>query len=285
MTKPTWRAATLVLALGLAGGPAAAWDRHDDLVDVEVVSDYGRRYASYPVRSSGDVERAYIEAREGERYSIRVRNRSGERIGLVVAVDGRNIISGKKSHLKSKERMYILGPWQEATYRGWRTGRDRVNRFYFTDVGDSYADAFGDRSAMGVIAVAAFGEKYRRAHRYRDNDRFAGKSAPSARSGGKSGAAPQGKRGHADAREEAEPGTGFGEERYSPAVRVAFDAERRPLEKHFLKYEWRETLCEMGVADCWRKHRRNRFWDRRHDDSYGFAPYPPRRRWYARQHD
>jgi len=36
-----------------------------------------------------------------------------------------------------------------------RSAQDKINRFYFTDVPDSYAAAFGDESAMGVIAVAA----------------------------------------------------------------------------------------------------------------------------------
>ena len=60
--------------------------------------------------------------------------------------------------LRADERMYVLPPHESATYEGWRTERDTVNRFYFTEPGDSYAAAFGDRSAMGVIAVAAFRE-------------------------------------------------------------------------------------------------------------------------------
>jgi hypothetical protein len=51
---------------------------------------------------------------------------------------------------------------------------------------------------------------------------------------------------------------------------VEFEPDRRAAERHFLKYEWRDTLCRKGVIDCrWSK---NRFWD---DD--GYAPYPPGR--------
>jgi len=39
---------------------------------------------------------------------IEVKNRLNRRVGLVIAVDGRNIISGTKSWLRNNERMYIL---------------------------------------------------------------------------------------------------------------------------------------------------------------------------------
>ncbi|MBA4395718.1 MAG: hypothetical protein C0407_19365, partial [Desulfobacca sp.] len=69
----------------------------------------------------------------------------------------------------------------------------------------------------------------------------------------------------------AQPGTGFGEGQYSPSVRVEFEPEAFSAERHFLKYEWRETLCRKGIMDCRQPH--NRFWDERRD----YAPYPPHR--------
>ena len=44
------------------------------------------------------------------------------------------------------------------------------------------------------------------------------------------------------------------------------------LETLYLKYEWRSTLCKLGVIECVRQPRRppNRFWD-----SGGYAPPPP----------
>ena len=276
MRKLIYTAALMALS-----SAASAYNSHAiDELDIDIVSDRGRHFETYPLRnSSDDTFRAYLEAVPQANYSIRVRNRGNERIGLVIAVDGRNIISGKKSRLKSNERMYILGPYQSATYSGWRSSSNRVNRFYFTDVEDSYSAAFGDYSAMGVVAVAAFREKhrYRQPQRYnkRNDDRYesdrshkSGKSAPQASE--KSGRAFD------------EPGTGYGRDEWSPSIRVEFKAERNAFARYFMKYEWRETLCEMGVADC---HRRNRFWNDRWDDR-GFAPPPPnnRRRWFSRWH-
>ncbi len=252
-------AAGLLFAFAAEARPV--WQ--DDDVDIEIVSDYGREFAKYEIENDGHTHRAYLEARKGKNYSIRVSNNSDRRIGLVIAVDGRNIISGKKSHLKSRERMYVLDPYQQAEYEGWRTSKKKVNRFYFTQVDDSYADAWGDRTAMGVIAVAVFKEKkpkiaydnYPRRQEKRLSRRGQG----------------------ADTRESA-PGTGFGESEYSPVRTVHFKPRSKASEKHFLKYEWRKTLCRKGVIDCQhsRGRSRNRFWHDSWDD--GFAPFPPGRR-------
>jgi hypothetical protein len=256
--------ASAILLLGAAAAAAA-------IADVEVVGDTRGTLPEYKatgqVRQAG-THRAYVEALKGERYAVRVTNRTGERVGLVIAVDGRNIISGKKSHLRPDERMYILPPHGSGTYEGWRTDRDTVNRFYFTDPGDSYAAAFGDRSAMGVVAVAVFREKEipvaidRRGSRERSRAPAQQGGAPGAESAGPR-AAPQ--------RNGEDAGTGFGEEQYSPVVRVEFEPDPRVAERHFLKYEWRETLCRKGVVDC--RWSGNRFWD----DDDGYAPYPPGR--------
>lgn len=234
----------ILLSLAIAGPVWAQNHRGAGAVDIAIVTDYGGRLREYPVDRRGDVYRAYVEARENAEYGIRIRNRTGERLGVVVAVDGRNIISGDRSDLRANERLYVLGPYEENVYRGWRTGRDRVNRFYFTDAGASYAAAWGDYSAMGVIAVAAFRER----PVYRHDER-------------------------PGIQRKSEPGTGFGRDEYSPSRRVHFEPERRPFYRAFLKYEWRESLCRRGVIDC-RDHRRerrdNRFWS---DDDY--APLPP----------
>ncbi|MBP1708491.1 MAG: hypothetical protein H6Q40_280 [Deltaproteobacteria bacterium] len=121
---------------------ASAHVGRSNLVDVRIISDGGSEYPTYSayprLRQEGSF--FYLEAVKGARYSIQVTNRSGGRIGVVIAVDGRNIISGKKSDLKRNEQMYIVGPYESNTFEGWRTGMDRTNRFYFTEASDSYAE-------------------------------------------------------------------------------------------------------------------------------------------------
>ncbi len=236
-------------------------------IAVDIVADDGSIYPVYEIDTprSAHTHRAYLEAINGKNYRVRIRNLDNQRIGLVIAVDGRNIISGEQSNLRSTEQMYILGPYEQASYDGWRTSQKQVHRFYFTDAENSYADAWGDHSAMGVIAVAAFHEKIRPIPQRRlksESRRESGKSrSPSAMA-------------EAEPTEDAalQPGTGFGNEQYSPVRIVQFDPQPRPAEKIFYKYEWQETLCFKGILNC--RQPKNRFWS---DDpeQYGYAPYPP----------
>jgi hypothetical protein len=184
---------------------------------------------------------------------------------VVIAVDGRNIIDGKKSDLKRNERMYIIGPYESNSFEGWRTAIDRTNRFYFTEPSDSYGEkVFADASAMGTIALAVYREKIPEIILYSERpsnmkDAPAG-AAPSPL--GESRAA-----GRAELKKSEEAGTGFGETTYSPSRVVHFDPESVAAEKIVLKYEWRSELCRKGIIHCGPK---NRFWP----DNQKFAPIP-----------
>lgn len=258
-------------------------------VEVRIVTDDGRTLPTYPVKTKQALKKVYAEAVKGDHYRIEVKNRLNRRVGLVIAVDGRNIISGEKSWLKNSERMYILEPYGSGEFSGWRTGGERINRFYFTDVPDSYAAAFGDESAMGVITVAAYPEQ----QRFETPPMPMSQTAPSDRGvyGGKSAegsgsydsaAAPSTapatermKKKAAKAERSLESaGTGYGREEYSPVQTVAFEAEKRAVETIHFKYEWRATLCRLGVISSDLPPRRpaNRLWD-----NGGYAPPPPGR--------
>lgn len=232
---------------------------------VEIVGPDGRTFREIPVTARDGAIRSYLEAERGARYEVRVRNTGGERLGLVIAVDGRNIISGEKSELARGEPMYVLGAWDTQSYAGWRANLDAINEFYFTDWSDSYAQAFGDRSARGVIAVAVYREvppppavqPYREGENTLDSIPAPAADA-SSRSAGRAA--------------EKSAGTGYGDRRVDRAVEVEFVAQSNAATRHFIKYEWRETLCRKKVLECGEK---NRFWD---ESTLGFAPPPPGRR-------
>ncbi len=253
----------LILSMTSVNANSKPWMPYNNsAVRIDVVDDRGHYLKQYPTDSrSYNTQRAYLEAVKGKRYQIRIRNTSNRRIGVVVAVDGRNILTGRKSYLRSNEKMYILDPYETANYKGWRTAKNRVNRFYFTSAGDSYSNAWGDRSAMGVIAVAVYNEK-QRYYKKKYRNSFGDRAAPSSNLSYKSESA----------------GTGFGKEEYSPSVNVRFIAKNNPSKKYFYKYEWRSTLCKRGIINCnrYRNNRRNnnRFWP---EDNGGYAPYPPGR--------
>ncbi len=258
-----------------------------DSVEVRIVTDSGRTLPTYPVKMRSSLKKVYAEAVKGENYRIEVRNKLDRRVGLVIAVDGRNIISGGKSWLKNNERMYILEPYGSGEFSGWRSGEDRVNRFYFTDVPDSYASAFGDESAMGVITVAAYPE----IRRYEPPPQIQSETAPSwsrdmagesnryGSAPAPSAAAPSGKaasKKYAKSEQKSldSAGTGYGNSEYSPVQTVAFEAERKAVEIIHFKYEWRSTLYKLGVIrrEYTPRQPDNRLWD-----NGGYAPPPPGR--------
>ncbi len=254
-----------VVLLTMVIAPAAGYSHRpaQDVIDVRIISDNGGvlpRYRAHP-RGCGAGSYYYMEAIRGDRYSIEVTNRSGRRIAVVIAVDGRNIISGAKSHLRNSERMYIIEPYSSNTFNGWRTSMERTNRFYFTEQSDSYAErVFADASAMGTIAVGVYREKQcdvTPVLPYRDDYRSGSKSARNRAHSEK----------HKGESADSEAGTGFGETTYSPAREVPFEAERTMAGRVVLKYEWRRELCRKGIVSCVQE---NRFWP----DGTGFAPVP-----------
>ena len=254
----------LVLAVAQS---ACAYAGRTGVVDVRIVSDTGSeftKYRTYP-RVNNEGRYFYMEAVKGEEYSIEVTNKSDGQIGVVIAVDGRNIISGNKSDLKNNERMYIISPHATNTFEGWRTGMDKTNRFYFAEQSDSYAEkVFSDGSAMGTIAVAVYREKLPPIT-LKSEMPYRAQEAPA----GAASHAPMEKRSYDRAEKEKseQAGTGFGETTYSPARQVHFESENIIAEKIVLKYEWRQELCKKGIIGCGPK---NRLWP----DGEGFAPVP-----------
>jgi len=234
-------------------------------IAIELISDKGTVFQAIPhkdFRTGGTrIIKRYLEARKGENYGIVIRNRTAGRIGVVLAVDGRNIITGKRSELGNKEAMYIVNAHDTARYDGWRTTNDQVHRFYFTDAADSYSvRTFSDSSAMGVIAMAVYREKELPRPMLEEKREGRSSPAPSA------GAAPK----SADrALAEESAGTGFGESSYSPVITVQFEPEHSPVQKTLVKYEWRDVLCRKGILSCGGETG-NRLWD-----TDGYAPYPP----------
>jgi hypothetical protein len=255
-------ALTFALTAGLLACTPAPASSIGSAVTLELRTDRGS-LPLYPAAGGPDVLKAYAEAVKGAAYRITVHNNLSCRVGLVIAVDGRNIVSGAKSWLGSDERMYILGPGETQEYQGWRTAQDRENRFYFTTVEDSYAGAFKDTSAMGVVAMAAYPEYFPMPRTFVPGITL----PPKAPCPPPLGQQREAKRSAASPGSQA--GTGYGEDVYSPSITVAFQPEAQPREKAFIKYEWRETLQRLGVIRSL-PAQGNRLWDS------GFAPPPPR---------
>jgi hypothetical protein len=266
------RLRTLPLAAALLAGlsAGAAAGSIGSAVTLELCTNQGS-LPLYPVSAARTLRKAYAEAVPDAAYRIRVHNRLARRVGVVIAVDGRNIISGGQSWLGNGERMYVLAPGETQELAGWRTSQDKVNRFYFTTVPDAYAAAFGDTSAMGVVAMAVYPEVAPVRTAPCPGPRASlDRAAPAApappvleerRSRAKAGSG-------AEARKSEAAGTGYGEEIYAPSREVRFEPVAEARETCCIKYEWRATLVRLGVLRE-PERPRNRLWDA------GYCPPPP----------
>ncbi len=278
-------AGAALAGLMLAGTASAHTGRADrepgSLVGVSV--EVGGRHAPlYPAPDGSG--RYYLEAREGASYQVRLSNRAGERLGVVLTVDGLNAISGARD--RGRGRMYVLDPGRQATVRGWRTSLREVRRFTFVDEESSYAARSGKaNSRMGWIEVSVYrarshwprawerDEAGRPGERPEDSAR--GESASSAPAptadAAESEARPRGQS-PAGAGKRSYPGTGWGPRAHDPVVVVEFEPEPSPAEQTTLRYEYRTALVDLGVLPS--AHARHDRLAERDRGEPGFAPPP-----------
>ncbi len=99
----------------------------------------------------------WVAGTPGTRYAIQIRNRLGQRLLAVTAVDGLNVLSGA---LAGWDQVgYVFNPGERYQISGWRKSDAEVAAFTFTDARNSYADRTGRPANVGVIGVALFRER------------------------------------------------------------------------------------------------------------------------------
>jgi len=277
------------------------------LVDVQILVD-GQAAPLY--FAPGRSDRHYLQAFAGRNYSIVLRNNTGRRVAVLLAVDGLNAVDGERTKLRSGEAMYVLGPWEHATIRGWRTSLAEIRRFVFVDERRSYASRTGQaNSDMGWIRVLAFREQLpwwetrepewgRLNYNYRSGEPSAPHAVPApgepslekgsretreelapqqrqdAPQAGRRAVSPEEQdqmaRGESDSR--SFPGTGWGERREDRVRRVEFTPERVAADHLVFRYEYASGLHALGIHPV-REGWRDRLGER--DGDLGFAK-PPR---------
>lgn len=191
--------------------------------------------------------RLYAAGEPGNRYAIRLQNRSGERVLAVVSVDGVNVITGETAH--PAQSGYVLEPWQSTTINGWRKNMREIAAFNFVSLPESYAARTGRPDNVGVIGVAVYTERrfippYQPPAIAREPapaspyDRGAADSA--------TGAAPG--RSREDAEAAKSLGTGHGEREWSYAQTTEFRrASTTPAEVTAIWYDSRRNLVAAGI--------------------------------------
>ncbi|HKQ59333.1 MAG TPA: hypothetical protein VJY35_15830 [Candidatus Eisenbacteria bacterium] len=273
------------------------------LVDVQVLVD---GHAAPLYTAQGRWDRRYFQAFRGRNYALALTNNTGRRVGVLIAVDGLNVVNGQRSRLAADEAMYVLDPWERTTIRGWRTSLDQIRKFVFVDEERSYAERTGQANGdMGWIRVLAFNEQGRpwydqipgrinqnqRERKDDDEYRFDEEMSRSGESKSQGAAPPpvaEGQNGLDRARPESAspnksmyrgdspstqsvPGTGWGERGHDPVRRVWFVPERNATDHLVLRYEYASGLRALGIQP---RNYRDRIRERENGD-LGFAQ-PPR---------
>jgi len=211
-------------------------------------------------------DRTYVMGGLGQRYFLRVRNDSGQRIEVVASVDGRDVLDGRPASIA--KRGYLIEARGTLTIDGYRLSREAVAAFRFSSVPQSYACQMGDDHDVGVVGLAVFRERQDRprvrVEPPRSRPREEVGAAPSRRDAGtatedalsskpvpapaaaRPPAAAEGKLALAERR----PGLGteFGEEHLSPVHSAPFERESaQPDALLTLRYNDRAGLVTLGI--------------------------------------
>ena len=212
-----------------------------DLVGLDVVDrDTGQVLPEYGHRGQH-----WIAGMPGHRYSVRLTNTTGERVLVVLSVDGVNAVSGQTAAIS--QGGYVLDPWETAEIAGWRKSLDDIAQFLFTDLPDSYAARTGRPDDVGVIGIAVF--KERRMQPYYPSAAPPIASSRAREQGASKAAAPAAESDRAMAETAQQRlGTGHGEREWAPVGQTEFvRASHNPEQVSQLRYDDIDSLVAIGV--------------------------------------
>jgi hypothetical protein len=238
--------------------------------------------------------RQFVPGRPGARYALRLRNNTGQRVLVVLSIDGINVVSGETADWH--QTGYVLDPGRSYDINGWRKSNTEVAAFEFAPVERSYAALTGRPGNVGVIGMAVFRERYvpppappmpvsppismRRDAPPADASATPAPAAPSQRSA-QAGAMNESR---AEAKSAAEDslggrlGTGHGQREWSVTRRTQFErASASPDQVVQLEYDSQERLVAAGIIPAPREpyaYTRPRPFP---SNQPGFVPDPPQR--------
>jgi hypothetical protein len=232
-----------VVALALSIGPNSITSAQPagQAAELEIVVN------GTPQRRYAHDGRWYIEALKGREYAVRVRNPYPVRVGVALSVDGLNTIDARHTDA-ADARKWVIEPYQTITISGWQTSRTDARRFEFTTEADSYGQALGKTTNLGVISAVFFKERVSTIIRNYSNDASA-RHAPAAEP-----AAPTAGQGVGDiastqreAAKEEYAATGMGRRTDHAVSEVWLDLENAPAQTVNIRYEYRSQLVRLGI--------------------------------------
>ena len=203
----------------------------------------------------------FVLGESGQRYNVRLYNRTGQRVEAVLSVDGRDAMSGDPGDYVT-QRGYVIPAYGSLLVEGFRRSLEEVAEFRFTRPEDSYSARMGTPENVGVIGVAFFAERARppaprpvlrrpapapydesAEHRARDRADI-DRAAPERREAKGAGSSQYSPSGDVN-----NLGTQFGETRESVVTSVPFEraTATRPSLVATLRYDDAEGLSQRGI--------------------------------------
>ena len=213
----------------------------------------------------------FVLGQYGDRYTIRVQNRTARRVEAVVSVDGRDVVSGRIGDFV-RERGYLVDAYDSVAIEGFRQTTSEVAAFRFTSPSGSYSAQMGTPENVGVIGVAIFPERVRplplrtrpqhlapprpMPESYLRNSAPASRAYSDSSTAGEREASARDDRGAgsgyaaAPAESRDNLGTEYGESLSSAVEERPFERERStsPASVIALRYDDREGLLARGIA-------------------------------------
>lgn len=216
------------------------------LIDVSVTDrSTGEKLAVY--RHQG---RLYVAGTPGNRYAVKLDNKSAGRLLTVISVDGVNVLNGQTA--ATAQSGYVISSRQSAEIAGWRKSMDDVAAFYFTSIADSYAGRTDRPQNVGVIGVAVYCEAEplppppQPALSARQRDDLGSAERASSDSAAANSPAPA--RSEALSKQARRLGTGHGERISAPTQYTEFSrASEQPSEIITIHYNSRANLLAQGI--------------------------------------
>ncbi len=251
-----------------ASTPSSADTRYQPPEGIEIV------VSGTPQTRYAHDGRWYVEALKGREYAIRIRNPFGVRVAVALSVDGLDTIDAR--HTSAAEaRKWVLAPYETVTITGWQTSRTEARRFEFTSEEESYGQALGKTSDLGVISAVFFRERVTVTTRNLERESMSGAAAPAAAAPRPSAAQSEASAARDSAKEEL-AATGMGRRTEHEVTQVRLDLESSPAFFVDVRYEFRPQLVKLGilpparVADPLQRRERARGFEP------GFSPVPRR---------
>jgi hypothetical protein len=234
-----------------------------------------------PVARYAHDGRWYVEALKGREYAIRLRNPYPVRVAVALSVDGLNTIDARETTAGQASK-WVIEPYQSITISGWQTSASEARRFEFTTEEQSYGQALGRTSNLGIISAVFFKERQSAPiieRRREDSSSRQAPSAPSAPAASAGAAAHESAADSASNRaakaEDEYAATGMGRRTGHAVTRVRLDLESTPAQAVDIRYEFRPQLVRLGIvpaprpADPLDRRERARGFDQ------SFSPVPP----------